>query len=62
MPTYQCSYMDENDKIVRTEVFRASSDLEARREAMTRMIRVGGFSRYELFQPLLPAGEGKPPR
>lgn len=48
MPTYECCFLDENDQTVRTEVFRAFSDLDARREAMTRMMRVGGFSSYEL--------------
>jgi hypothetical protein len=49
MPTYECCFLDKNDQTVRTEVFRAFSDLDARREVMTRMMRVGGFSSYELW-------------
>jgi|GEM_PF-6054532 len=48
MPTYECCFLDHNNQIVRTEVLRASSDLDAHREVMTRMTRVGGFSGYEL--------------
>jgi len=48
MPTYECCFFDGNDQIVRTETFRAYTDLDARREVMTRMTRVGGFSGYEL--------------
>jgi hypothetical protein len=49
MPTYECCFLDRDDQIVRTEVFRAYTDLDARREAMTRMTRVGRFSGYELW-------------
>jgi|HubBroStandDraft_6_1064221.scaffolds.fasta_scaffold456002_1 hypothetical protein len=49
MPTYECSFLDESGQIVRTEMFRAPADLEARREVMTRMTRVGRFAGYELW-------------
>jgi hypothetical protein len=49
MPTYQCCFLDENDKTVRTEVLGACDDLDARRVAMTLMTRVGRFSGYELW-------------
>jgi hypothetical protein len=49
MPTYQCCFLDENDKTVRTEVLGACDDLDARRKAMTLMTRVGRFSGYELW-------------
>jgi hypothetical protein len=48
MPTYQCCFLDENEHTLRTEAFRAYDDLDAHREAMTRMTRVGRFSGYEL--------------
>jgi hypothetical protein len=48
MPTYQCSFLGENNKTVRTEVLRAFDDLDARREARILMARVGRFSGYEL--------------
>jgi hypothetical protein len=49
MPTYECCFLDENEQTVRTEAFRAYDDLDARRQAMTRMMRVGRFSGYELW-------------
>jgi hypothetical protein len=49
MPAHECSFLDDNNQIVRTETFYAPSDLDARREVMIRMTRVGGFSRYELW-------------
>jgi hypothetical protein len=48
MSTYQCCFLDENENIVRTEDLRACDELEAHREAMTLMMRVGRFSGYEL--------------
>jgi hypothetical protein len=49
MPTYQCYFLDENEKTVRTEVLAARDERDARREAMTLMTRVGRFSGYELW-------------
>jgi hypothetical protein len=49
MPKYQCCLLDESEKTVRTEVLAASDDLDAHREAMTLMMRVGRFSGYELW-------------
>jgi hypothetical protein len=49
MPTYQCCFLDENEKTVRTEILAARDEPDARREAMTLMTRVGGFSGYELW-------------
>jgi hypothetical protein len=48
MPSYECCFFDRERKIVRSEVLRASGDLEAHREIMARMMRVGRFSGYEL--------------
>jgi len=49
MPTYECCFLDEDEQTVRTEVFRARDDLDAHREVMTRMTRVGRFSGFELW-------------
>jgi hypothetical protein len=49
VPKYQCCFRDESGKTVRTEFLAASDDLDARREAMTLMMRVGRFSSYELW-------------
>jgi hypothetical protein len=49
MPTYECCFLGDSDQIVRTETFRAYTDLDAHREVMTCMMRVGGFSGYELW-------------
>jgi len=49
MPKYQCCFLDEKQKTVRTEVLRAGDDLDARREATTLMTKVGGFSGYDLW-------------
>jgi hypothetical protein len=49
MPTYQCCFLGENGQTVRTEVLGARDELDAHREAMTRMMRVGRFSGYELW-------------
>ena len=49
MPKYQCCFLDESQKTVRTEVLAASDDFDARREAMTLLMRVGRFSGYELW-------------
>ncbi len=49
MPTYQCCFLGENGQTVRTEVLGARDEPDARREAMTRMMRVGRFSGYELW-------------
>jgi hypothetical protein len=49
MPIYGCCFLDKDGQTLRTEAFRACDDLDARREAMTRMTRVGRFSGYELW-------------
>jgi hypothetical protein len=49
MPKYQCRFLDESEKTVRAEVLAASDDLDAHREAMTLLMRVGRFSGYELW-------------
>lgn len=49
MPTFQCCFLDENGKTVRTQVLGARDYADARREAMSIMTRVGRFSRYELW-------------
>jgi hypothetical protein len=49
MPTYECSFLDENEQTLRTEAFRAYDDRDAHREVMTRLTRVGRFSGYELW-------------
>jgi hypothetical protein len=46
---YQCHFLDDYGQTVRTEVLRASDTPNARREAMTRMTRVGGFAGFELW-------------
>ena len=48
MPPYECCFLGENNQSVRTEVLGADDELEARREAMKLMMRVGRFSGYEL--------------
>jgi hypothetical protein len=49
MPTYQCFFLEENEKAVRTEVLGARDDVSAHREARTLMTRVGRFFGYELW-------------
>ena len=49
MGTYRCCFLDENEQVVRTEILGARDALDARREAMTLMTRVGRFSGYELW-------------
>ena len=49
MPTYQCCFLDENEKTVRTEVLGARDNADAHREARSIMMRVGRFSGYELW-------------
>jgi hypothetical protein len=49
MPDYQCDFLDGDGEPVRTEVFLALGDPEARREAMKLMARVGRFSGFELW-------------
>ena len=53
MPTFQCCFFDENEEIVQTQVLGSRDELDARREAVTLMMRVGRFSGYELW------GEGR---
>jgi hypothetical protein len=52
MPTYQCLFLDEKATVVRREIFAASDDIDARREAMILMSRIGRFSGYELWEDL----------
>lgn len=49
MITYQCCFLGEDDQPVRTQILGAQDELEARREAMNLMMRVGRFSGYELW-------------
>lgn len=49
MPTFQCCFLDHNEQTVRTEVLGARDEAEARREAVTLMMRIGRFSGYELW-------------
>jgi hypothetical protein len=49
MPIYQCYFLDENQKTLRTQVLGARDYADARREAMSIMARVGRFSGYELW-------------
>jgi hypothetical protein len=49
MPTYQCCFLDANEQTVRTEVLRSRDEVDAHREAVTLMMRVGGFAGYELW-------------
>ena len=49
MPAYECRFLDENGHPLRTEVFRATDNRDAHREAMTRFTRIGRFSGYELW-------------
>jgi hypothetical protein len=49
MPPYECCFLGENGQTVRTEVLRTNDELEAHREAMNLMMRVGRFSGYELW-------------
>ena len=48
MPTYECCFLGEDNQPLRTQVLGAHDELEARREAMNLMMRVGRFSGYEL--------------
>jgi hypothetical protein len=49
LPIYQCCFLDENEKTVRTQVLGARDYADAHREAMTLMTRVGRFSGFELW-------------
>ena len=49
MHIFQCCFLDENEKTVRTEVLGARDYADARREARCIMTRVGRFSGYELW-------------
>ena len=49
MTTYQCCFLGEDDQPLRTQILGAQDEVEARREAMTLMMRVGRFSGYELW-------------
>lgn len=49
MPPYECCFLGENGQTVRTEVLGANDELEARRETMNLMMRIGRFSGYELW-------------
>ena len=49
MPTYQSCFLGEDNQAVRTQILGAQDELEARREAMNLMMRVGRFSGYELW-------------
>jgi hypothetical protein len=49
MPIFQCCFLDENEQTVRTEVLGSRDEVDARREAMTLMMRVGRFAGYELW-------------
>jgi hypothetical protein len=49
MPTYECCFLGEDNQAVRTQILDAHDELEARREAMNLMMRVGRFSGYELW-------------
>ena len=49
MPTFRCCFFDENEEIVQTQVLGSRDELDARREAVTLMMRVGRFSGYELW-------------
>jgi hypothetical protein len=50
MPTYHCHFLDEKATVVRVETFVAPNDLDARREAITLMTKIGRFSGYELWE------------
>jgi hypothetical protein len=52
MPTYHCHFLDEKARVLRTETIAASNDIDARREAMILMTKVGRFSGYELWEDL----------
>jgi hypothetical protein len=52
MPTYKCHFLDEKATVRRMEIFAASDDIDARREAMILMTKIGRFSGYELWDDL----------
>jgi len=52
VPTYHCHFLDDKATVVRMESFVASNDLDARREAMILMTRIGRFCGYELWEDL----------
>ena len=43
MPTYQCLFLDEKARVLRMEIFGASDDIDARREAMILMTRIASL-------------------
>ena len=49
MPSYECRLFDSAHNTLRSEILHASDDPEAHRAVMTRMMRVGSFSGYELW-------------
>jgi hypothetical protein len=49
MPIYQCCFLGEDRQPVRTQILGANDELEAHREVMNLMMRVGRFSGYELW-------------
>jgi hypothetical protein len=49
MPAYECRFLDQCGNPVRFTNLRASNDYEARREAMTLLIRTGLFAGFELW-------------
>jgi len=52
MPTYQCHFLSEKATVLRLETFVAPDDMDARREAMILMTKIGRFSGYELWEDL----------
>jgi hypothetical protein len=49
MPTYKCCFLGDDNQPLRTEVLGAHDEIEARREVMNLMMRIGRFSGYELW-------------
>jgi hypothetical protein len=51
MPTYQCHFLDENERVVRIEnLGSCGHDRDAHREARLLLAKVGHFFGYELWQ------------
>ena len=51
MPTYQCHFLDENERVIRVEnLGTCDDDSDAHREAMCILAKVGHFAGYELWE------------
>ena len=50
MPTFHCRLVDGSGDVVRTEVLKASDERDARRDAMSLMMKIGRFAGYELWE------------